>query len=61
MKKYKFIGIIMVMFGNGSLLSGLLEEQAYNIEPEPQFYFVSVITMLLGFYLLRIANKESII
>ncbi len=52
---------MMVMFGNGSLLSVLLDEQAYNIEPEPQFYTISVIAILLGFYLLRIANKESII
>lgn len=61
MKKYKFIGIIMVMIGKGNLLSALLDEQTYNIAPEPPLYFGSVVVILLGFYILRLANKQSIV
>ena len=61
MKKYKFIGILMVMAGNGSLLSILLDEVNYNVESEPQTYFSSITALLLGFYLLRLSNRKSII
>jgi hypothetical protein len=61
MKKYKTIGIIMVMVGKGNLLSVLLDEQAYNTHPEPQLYFGSAIVILLGFYILHLANKQSIV
>ena len=61
MKKYKFIGIMMVMIGNGSLSAGLLEEQNYNIEPEPMMFAASLAAILLGFYFVRIANKKSTI
>jgi hypothetical protein len=59
MKKYKFIGIMMVMIGNGNLSSELLEEQSYNLEPEPWMYITSLLAIALGFYFVRLANKQS--
>ena len=61
MKKYKFIGIMMVMIGNGNLSSELLDEQSYNIEPEPSMFVSSLLAIALGFYFVRIANKQSTI
>ncbi|RYZ26763.1 MAG: hypothetical protein EOO10_14640 [Chitinophagaceae bacterium] len=61
MKKYKFIGIMMVMVGNGNLSSELLEEQSYNVEPEPWMFVSSLMAIVLGFYFVRLANKKSTI
>jgi len=52
---------MMVMVGNGNLSSELLEEQSYNIEPEPWMYVSSLLAIVLGFYLVRLANKQSTI
>ena len=61
MKKYKFIGILMVMAGTGNLLSALLDELNHNIPLEPQHFYVSAVAIVLGFYILRLANQKSIV